>query len=100
MDINDLQNDITELSYKISQTVKETEEEFIFQTIQPYCENILERKINKKDLTNLLTNNNAGYDRGFREGEKFAIQKCIKIVSQETHDGSLCDLLEELIKQD
>lgn len=77
--INDVVNDITELSYKIAQTVKETDDEFIFETIQPFCEDILQRKINKKDLSNLLVNNNAGYERGFvagyNEGKKFEIQE-------------------------
>lgn len=34
--------------------VKETEEEFIFQTVEPFCRDILERKISKKELREML----------------------------------------------
>ena len=33
---------------------KETEEEFIFTHLQPYCENVLEMKIDKKELRQIL----------------------------------------------
>jgi hypothetical protein len=33
---------------KVIETVRETEEEFIFTSISSFCEGIVERKINKK----------------------------------------------------
>lgn len=36
--------------------VAETEEDFIIETILPYCEYILEEKINKKELKEILIN--------------------------------------------
>lgn len=33
---------------------KETEEEFIFTHLQPYCENVLEMKIDKEELKQIL----------------------------------------------
>lgn len=34
--------------YQVAMEFQETEEDFIFQNIRPYCENILERKISKE----------------------------------------------------
>ena len=39
---------------KIVQQFVETEEEFIFQTISPFCERVTEKKISKKELINAL----------------------------------------------
>lgn len=39
---------------KIITEVQETEDEFIFTTIQPYCENVFQRKISKKELESAL----------------------------------------------
>ena len=39
---------------KIITEAQETEDEFIFTTIQPYCENVLQRKISKKELESAL----------------------------------------------
>lgn len=36
--------------------VAESEEDFIIETILPYCENILEKKINKKELKEIIIN--------------------------------------------
>lgn len=33
---------------------KETEEEFIFNTVSPFCDNIMQRKISKEELINAL----------------------------------------------
>lgn len=41
---------MTEYVEKIAMQAKENQEEFIFQTIQPYCENIIEQRISKKEL--------------------------------------------------
>ena len=42
---------------KIAETVTEAEDDFIFRTIQPFSENIVERKINKRELTSMLVKN-------------------------------------------
>lgn len=39
---------------KIITEAQETEDEFIFTTIQPYCESVLQRKISKKELESAL----------------------------------------------
>jgi cell shape-determining protein MreC len=46
--------DIDTYIAKIVQKVIETEEEFIFQTISPFCEEMTEKKISKKELINAL----------------------------------------------
>lgn len=46
--------DITKMVEKIAIQAKENQEEFIFQTIQPYCENIIEQRISKKELERAL----------------------------------------------
>lgn len=40
---------------KIVMEVQESEDEFIFTTIQPFCEGVMQRKISKQDLKNALT---------------------------------------------
>ena len=40
--------------YNIVIDVVETEEEFIFKTIQLFCEQVIETKISKKELVNAL----------------------------------------------
>lgn len=39
---------------KIVTTYEETMDEFIFTTIQPFCEDVMQRKISKKDLISAL----------------------------------------------
>ena len=48
--------DITKAVEKIVMQAKENEEEFIIETIHPYCENILQIKINKEELKQILLN--------------------------------------------
>ncbi len=48
--------DITKVVEEIAMQVQETQEAFIFETIQPYCENILQMKINKEELKQILLN--------------------------------------------
>lgn len=43
---------------QFAQKVKETEDEFIFQTIAPYCSTITEAKITKQYLIDALTQYN------------------------------------------
>lgn len=38
------------------------------------------------------------FDRGYDKGRAVAIDRCIEIVSRETHDGTLCDYLADLKK--
>ena len=60
---NDLVSSIVE---KISEKVTETHEEFIFETIRPYCEDVVQMKISKRDLEQALLKyygkNNLGVD--------------------------------------
>lgn len=41
---------------EIVMQAKENQEEFIFETIRPYCENVLQMKINKEELKQILLN--------------------------------------------
>lgn len=43
-----------EITYKIVTEVQETMDEFIFTTIQPFCERVVQRKISKQELTDAL----------------------------------------------
>ena len=45
---------IDEMMHKIATEVTESQEEFIFETVRPYCENVVQMKISKKDLTEAL----------------------------------------------
>lgn len=40
--------------YKITTEAHETTDEFIFTTIQPFCENVVQRKISKQELITAL----------------------------------------------
>lgn len=48
--------DITKMVEEIAMQAKENQEEFIFETIRPYCENVLQMKINKEELKQILLN--------------------------------------------
>ena len=52
---SDFARDMTNVSYDIVTKVTEDTEKFIFETINPYCEEITQRKIFKKDLERALT---------------------------------------------
>jgi hypothetical protein len=54
MDITKM--DITKVVEEIVMQAKETREEFIIETIHPYCEDILQIKINKEELKQILLN--------------------------------------------
>lgn len=49
-----MEETINSIIYQVAMEFQETEEDFIFQNIRPYCENILEGKISKEELTELL----------------------------------------------
>ena len=40
--------------YEITTKVQETTEDFIFTTIQPFCEDVVQRKISKQELVTAL----------------------------------------------
>lgn len=42
------------MMYKITTEVQETMEDFIFTTIQPFCEDVVQRKISKQELITAL----------------------------------------------
>lgn len=46
--------DIEKITVDYATKVRETEEEFIFQTIAPFCCSVLQRKISKKELKEKL----------------------------------------------
>ena len=43
------------MMYKITTEAQETMEDFIFTTIQPFCEDVVQRKISKKELISALS---------------------------------------------
>lgn len=47
---------INDTILSITQQVKETEENFVFQTLKSYSENIVEREVSKKDLSRAIIN--------------------------------------------
>jgi len=46
--------DVSKVVEEITTQVHEDYENFIFETISPHCENILQMKINKKELNKIL----------------------------------------------
>ena len=40
--------------YEITTKVQETTDDFIFTTIQPFCEDVVQRKISKQELITAL----------------------------------------------
>ena len=42
------------MMYKITTEAQETMEDFIFTTIQPFCEDVVQRKISKQELIKAL----------------------------------------------
>lgn len=49
----DISKDI-DFTYEIRRRVREDEDNFIFETIEPYCSNIAQQKISKKDLNEAI----------------------------------------------
>lgn len=49
-----MDNLISDTMLEISQRVLEDEENFIFEVIKPYCEEIVQRKISKQELKDAL----------------------------------------------
>lgn len=51
-----LSEDLFDCFLKVEKEIRETEEEFVYQLISPYCETVVEQKLSKKDLKDILTN--------------------------------------------
>lgn len=51
-----LPEDVIDCILKVRQDVQETEEEFVYKTILPYSETIIEHKLEKEKLKRILTN--------------------------------------------
>lgn len=47
-------DNITKIVVDYATRLQETEEEFIYQSISPFCSNVLQRKISKKELEEKL----------------------------------------------
>ena len=54
--IEKMTNNITEIVEEIIMRATEKKEEFIIETIYPYCENILQTHIDKEKLKQILLN--------------------------------------------
>ena len=69
----------------ISMTVSEDAEKFIFETINPYCEEIAKRKISKKDLEKALTQyfSKEACDDAISRAE--LIMECIRYANHENN---------------
>lgn len=52
----DITDAITKLTEEITMQVVETQKEFIFKTIHPYCENVLQIEVDKEELKQILLN--------------------------------------------
>ena len=53
----DIGKEVKEIVEEMTMQAIENQEEFIFETIRPYCENVLQIKINKEGLKQILLNN-------------------------------------------
>lgn len=51
LDMDKIINNLTE---EIAMQAVETQKEFIFETTYPYCENVLQMKVNKEELRQIL----------------------------------------------
>lgn len=47
-------NDNCEFVYNIERQIRETEEEFIYTLIEPFCETVVEKKLSKAELEQIL----------------------------------------------
>lgn len=55
MENEKLPEDLFDCILKVKKEVQETEEEFVYQLISPYCETVVEKKLSKEDLKRILT---------------------------------------------
>lgn len=49
-----LPEDLFDCYLKVEKEIRETEEEFVYQLISPYCETVVEKKLSKRELKNIL----------------------------------------------
>lgn len=80
--------DMTKVVEEIAMQAKENQEEFIFETIHPYCENILQMKINKEELNRIIL-------RGVRPKGKW-----IRITNGVTREKYICSECGRQIEED
>lgn len=80
---SDLISSITE---KISEKVTETHEEFIFETIRPYCENVVQMKISKRDLEQALLKY---YGKNDLEVDLISREKVMQILQEHWLNGTV-----------
>ena len=51
-----LPEDLFDCYLKVEKEIRESEEEFVYRSISPYCENIVEKKLSKRELKIILHN--------------------------------------------
>lgn len=49
-----LPEDLFDCYLKVEKEIRETEDEFVYQLISPYCETVVEKKLSKRELKNIL----------------------------------------------
>ena len=66
-------NEFNSIVEKIAQTVQETEDDFIFETVRPFCEDVIQSKISKQDLARAVVNYHGSritiYDGAYKADE-------------------------------
>lgn len=53
-EVDKVVKDTMDYMLEIEKTIKETEDEFVYQLISPYCETVVEKKLSKRELKNIL----------------------------------------------
>lgn len=51
-----LPEDLFDCYFKVEKEIRETEDEFVYQLISPYCETVVEKKLSKRELKRILHN--------------------------------------------
>ena len=64
------------LFYEIKTKIDETEEEFIYQTIFPFCEDVLEKRLSKEELKKILLMGQSLKTGYFKENLIKKIENC------------------------
>ena len=49
-----LPGDLFDCYLKVEKEIRETEDEFVYQLISPYCETVVDKKLSKRELKNIL----------------------------------------------
>lgn len=79
----DFNIDITKMVEEIVMQATEKQEEFIFETIRPYCEDILQMKINKKELKQILLKQQSCEDCISRKEVNVLVDELARAISDE-----------------